>query len=638
MCDSDSSISSTENVEDDNQLDFDSDSTVIIETNSECISNKYTLLQDIRQFTESELDVNNLVKSNDASSQILNKNVKPITHSEKDNVLDKSASSFVHNSSSDDDIHLDVDAIIKKYTSTGYTLPNANSEYNNVVPNNNHEPIEISSDEDDLPRIKIRSVTSVPKSDISHDKDVTEICSSNDYFNSQTSSFKSASSEFKETKTLMNTELNENLCSTSGTSLASIPLSFNCNDVFANDCNDDLFTQYGIRCDSDNDDVPKIPDITEENSTKNKSGNRKRKLNDDTENKRLVKAAERIKKREEAEQAKLLKQALQIANKNMKPEECIKFITVMLDTEIMNERYGGEILNALQGAEVTYKLQSQLIPYTITWNRKLQTHFLDENEKLIPTSEIVETDEVLLIMNWKQIIELIHNRSLLAHIKSLQSVKCNKKLFLVIYGLENYFRYHKNKKQQEVRSEISQNTQKNTNKHDKNFKDVPKIGKKQLQFALTELQILCSCCHRLIDGPQDLAMMILQFTKSIAQASYKLEKHQKQEAEWYICGDNKDCVRVDKNGNGLQRLWQQQLTTFPLARLEHAEAIITQYSTPLSLMEAYDNCTKMQGEKLLQDIQIRRAAGPLTNVRKIGPELSKKIYTFFTSVDGNSVL
>lgn len=54
----------------------------------------------------------------------------------------------------------------------------------------------------------------------------------------------------------------------------------------------------------------------------------------------------------------------------------------MLDTEIMNEKYGGEILNTLQGAEVTYKLQSQLIPYTITWNRKLQTHLSDENEKV----------------------------------------------------------------------------------------------------------------------------------------------------------------------------------------------------------------------------------------------------------------
>lgn len=36
--------------------------------------------------------------------------------------------------------------------------------------------------------------------------------------------------------------------------------------------------------------------------------------------------------------------------------------------------------------------------------------------------------------------------------------------------------------------------------------------------------------------------------------------------------------------------------------------------------------------------QIRRAAGPLTTIRKIGPELSKKIYLMFTSEDGENIL
>lgn len=52
-----------------------------------------------------------------------------------------------------------------------------------------------------------------------------------------------------------------------------------------------------------------------------------------------------------------------------------------------------------------------------------------------------------------------------------------------------------------------------------------------------------------------------------------------------MAGDNKDCVRVDKDGNGLQRLWNQQLTTFPMARLETAEAISSRFSTPCLLMQ-----------------------------------------------------
>jgi hypothetical protein len=37
-------------------------------------------------------------------------------------------------------------------------------------------------------------------------------------------------------------------------------------------------------------------------------------------------------------------------------------------------------------------------------------------------------------------------------------------------------------------------------------------------------------------------------------------------------------------------------------------------------------------------LQIRRGVGPLTTVKKVGPELSKKMYTFFTASDGKATL
>lgn len=53
----------------------------------------------------------------------------------------------------------------------------------------------------------------------------------------------------------------------------------------------------------------------------------------------------------------------------------------------------------------------------------------------------------------------------------------------------------------------------------------------------------------------------------------------------YFADSNKDTVRVDKNGNGLARLWNQMLTMLPLARLETAEAIRSVYPTPSSLFK-----------------------------------------------------
>ncbi|RZB39515.1 crossover junction endonuclease EME1 [Asbolus verrucosus] len=190
-----------------------------------------------------------------------------------------------------------------------------------------------------------------------------------------------------------------------------------------------------------------------------------------------------------------------------------------------------------------------------------------------------------------------------------------------------------------INSQIPTDTQREI-KNPKTFKDCPPVSKRDIEFALTELQILCNSSHRLINSPSQLGLVVAQFTKSIAELPYKLQKQEKyQQTDWFAAGDNKDCVKVDKDGNGLQRLYKQMLMTFPLASLETAEAIASKYPTITSLMEAYESCKSTQeAESMLKEIPIRRAAGPLSATRKTGPEISKKIFNFFNSVDGNTLL
>ncbi|CAG2067699.1 unnamed protein product [Timema podura] len=68
---------------------------------------------------------------------------------------------------------------------------------------------------------------------------------------------------------------------------------------------------------------------------------------------------------------------------------------------------------------------------------------------------------------------------------------------------------------------------------------------------------------------------------------YRLERQQKDQTklDWFALADSKDCVRVDKNGHGLQRLWRQQLCQFNLATLETAEAISSKYQCPQALIQ-----------------------------------------------------
>ncbi|KAJ3665526.1 hypothetical protein Zmor_001018 [Zophobas morio] len=348
---------------------------------------------------------------------------------------------------------------------------------------------------------------------------------------------------------------------------------------------------------------------------------------------------EREQKKKEAEQEKIIKQSLAAAYKNVKPTECMKFITVGIDECISTQEYNNEIINALQEAGVQYRIQSQIFPNTINWTRKTQSHFLNDDGKLVLNSQDQSANEILLIMNCKKFVEHVSGDTLSGYIQSLQSVLDNKTITLAIYGLQSYFRFLKIRNQRERRAQLTDEQQKQTTSKIF-FDDYPKVTKETIDYKLTELQLLCSCSHRLIESASDMGLLVTQFTKAVAEVPFKLQRYEKfQQTEWFVAGDNRDCVKVDKNGNGLNRLWKQMLTTFPLARLETAEAITSQYPTVSSLITAYQNSESTKAaESLLQDIPIRRAAGPLTSTRKIGPELSKKIWNFFTSTDGNTQL
>lgn len=62
-------------------------------------------------------------------------------------------------------------------------------------------------------------------------------------------------------------------------------------------------------------------------------------------------------------------------------------------------------------------------------------------------------------------------------------------------------------------------------------------------------------------------------------------KEEQSGCDWYASGHTKNCVSIDKNGNGLTSLWRQMLFQFPLCALEISEAIASAYGSPVTLLE-----------------------------------------------------
>ncbi|XP_015191737.1 PREDICTED: uncharacterized protein LOC107074634 isoform X2 [Polistes dominula] len=293
---------------------------------------------------------------------------------------------------------------------------------------------------------------------------------------------------------------------------------------------------------------------------------------------------ERLKKQENLAREKKLKALKAKRLKNIKPGECMKFIKVILDKHIEEYKFYPETLVTLNDADISYSFISHSISNSITWERTIEEDSIDENNKIC-TKTIKQIEKyIIVIWNWKEVVDKLIDDSFNSSLSYIRTLLPDYNITLVIFGIKAYFLYHTNKKKLDKCSGSKSN---NKTKEFIAYKESPKISKQQLEECLAENQIINKCNNRLIENATDLALMIYQYTKAIAEKPYKLEKRQQSDKEynWYISGDNRDTVCVDKDGNGLKRLWQQQLCQFNLSSLEISEAICSVYKSPIQLVE-----------------------------------------------------
>ncbi|NXD76747.1 EME1 endonuclease, partial [Halcyon senegalensis] len=108
----------------------------------------------------------------------------------------------------------------------------------------------------------------------------------------------------------------------------------------------------------------------------------------------------------------------------------------------------------------------------------------------------------------------------------------------------------------------------------------------------------------------------------------------KTEFLFYLEKEWRGGVKLDHSGKGLFEVWKRQIQQFNRVSLEVAEAIVSVYPSPQLLIQAYKRCSSEQErENMLADILVRRGDGVTATFRRVGPELSRRIYLQMTSYD-----
>lgn len=150
--------------------------------------------------------------------------------------------------------------------------------------------------------------------------------------------------------------------------------------------------------------------------------------------------------------------------------------------------------------------------------------------------------------------------------------------------------------------------------------------------ALVDLQLHTNAQVRIVQNWKELADLACAFTKAVAEAPFKKLR---DESGFSFCleSDWAGGVKVDRSGRGLALVWRRQIQQLNRVSLEMASAIVDAYPSPQLLLQAYQRCCSVQErQNLLADIQVRRGEGVTSTSRRVGPELSRRIYLQMTTL------
>ncbi|UJR22847.1 hypothetical protein I4U23_025876 [Adineta vaga] len=288
-------------------------------------------------------------------------------------------------------------------------------------------------------------------------------------------------------------------------------------------------------------------------------------------------------------------------------------VTAWIDLNIIDKPWGKSLTKEFDDKKAKYLIESMPVPNTITWSISNVANNIDE--------EFVS--QLLLLMTIDQFFQFVSvcniNKNNMSDLFQTINNKYNSKksITIVIIGVNSSLSLSKSL----TRSSTIKST--------------------DLDHIYLDLQFQFNCIVKYAENDHDLASLIFSFTKAVTVAP---EKRLKNLSPFTFHVDTLKQykpirVDIDQGNKTLESLWKQILQQFPHMGIEQAQVIVNQYGTIQNLVQAYKQCaTENDAKLLLADIQVRRGAGVLTTTRKIGPQMSEKIWKLFTSMDGNVLI
>ncbi|XP_062859990.1 crossover junction endonuclease EME1 [Trichomycterus rosablanca] len=356
----------------------------------------------------------------------------------------------------------------------------------------------------------------------------------------------------------------------------------------------------------------------------------------------LRRKAEREKQQVEKERITAEKKVLVDTVKAMRPEECLKHMVVMVDPGLLQMEGGGELLTSLHAMGCSCAIEKQPLPRSVCWIRR--TPCPQTGELLsIPDSHIliqVPVDDFINMVHCSTQEQKGGERkecgiSLTAWIHRLMSRNSDRTLSLVVVDIEKYFKSQNSKSNQKFRDRVlNVAPQGGIKKKKKNEVELlPEVSRVEMEEALVDLQLHTGVQVHFHSTWKDFTNYVTMSTKAVAEAPFKRDR-EKTGFSFCLDGEWAGGQKVERTGKGLLQVWKRQIQQLNRVSADMATAILSRYPSPQLLTQAYKLC-KSEREKvaLLSDLLIRRGEGVTSTTRRIGPELSKRVFLLMNSSD-----
>ncbi|XP_035876970.1 probable crossover junction endonuclease EME2 isoform X3 [Phyllostomus discolor] len=162
------------------------------------------------------------------------------------------------------------------------------------------------------------------------------------------------------------------------------------------------------------------------------------------------------------------------------------------------------------------------------------------------------------------------------------------------------------------------------------------VGWPEVEEALVLLQLWANLDVLLVASWQELSQHVCAFTKALAQRPFKQLQESKAfsfcTAGRWVAGE-----RVTRDGTGLRGAWWRQIRQFNRVSPAVADAVVTAFPSPRLLQKAYLACsTEQERLALLADLPVKVDGGG--QLRRVGPDLSRRICLFLTSTNPDLLL